>query len=271
MTGLHPVEQLARGIHAGRRSFAYTAWHARYAARKLARATDQERLEMDRLRIVKEQRRLEKQLRKQGAAPLSTPRCRRRGRRTVVRSRCPARAGRVCRSAPAQNHGQLRAQPRRARSRPRKKPSLAELLTRRGKGGAAANDPATALGDRWLPRTATSASPTTNCPTMELLDTADTQGQLPANQSRTRTRAGPRSSIRSNSSASASAQGRHHQGADHHPLRGLSRQGRARGQDRQPGARPRPRHPRRAHQHPRPHPRQGHRRASRSPTARRSR
>ena len=71
MTGLHPVEQLARGIRVSRHQIG--VWRERYAAYKLARATDQERLEMDRQRLVKEQRRLEKQLRKQGAAPLPVP------------------------------------------------------------------------------------------------------------------------------------------------------------------------------------------------------
>ena len=67
------------------------------------------------------------------------------------------------------------------------------------------------------------------------------------------------SSRRSRSSASRSRPATS-PGPDHHPLRSLSREGRARGQDRQPGARHRPRHPRRAHQHPRAHSRQGHRR-----------
>jgi DNA segregation ATPase FtsK/SpoIIIE-like protein len=47
---------------------------------------------------------------------------------------------------------------------------------------------------------------------------------------------------------------RNHARRDHHPLRGLSRRRRARGQDQQPRARSLPRPARRAHQHPRAHP-----------------
>ena len=68
MTGLHPIDQLAQAIHASRTGLA--AWRERTAANRLARATQQERLEMDRARLVKEQRRIEKELRKQGVAPV---------------------------------------------------------------------------------------------------------------------------------------------------------------------------------------------------------
>ena len=64
ITGLHPITQLNRGIHAARTGFA--AWRERRAADKLASASDQERLDMDRVRLAKEQRRLEKQLRQTG-------------------------------------------------------------------------------------------------------------------------------------------------------------------------------------------------------------
>ena len=67
MTGLHPIDQLTRAIHASRTGLA--AWRERAAANRLARASQQERLEMDRARLFKEQRRLEKELRKQGVAP----------------------------------------------------------------------------------------------------------------------------------------------------------------------------------------------------------
>ncbi len=66
LTGLHPIDQLAHAIHASRAGLA--AWRERRAVALLARATTQERLEMDRQRLVKEQRRLEKELRKQGIA-----------------------------------------------------------------------------------------------------------------------------------------------------------------------------------------------------------
>ena len=67
MTGLHPIDQLTRAIQATRVGVA--AWRERAAAHRLARASQQERLEMDRARLVKEQRRLEKELRRQGVAP----------------------------------------------------------------------------------------------------------------------------------------------------------------------------------------------------------
>ena len=66
MTGLHPVTQLSRACHALREGV--VTWRARAAAARLERATEQERLEMDRARLVKEQRRIEKQLRRQGVA-----------------------------------------------------------------------------------------------------------------------------------------------------------------------------------------------------------
>ncbi len=68
ITGLHPVTQLNRAIHAARTGIA--AWRVRRAADKLARASAQERLDMDRTRLAKEQRQLEKQLRRQGVDPL---------------------------------------------------------------------------------------------------------------------------------------------------------------------------------------------------------
>ena len=67
MTGLHPIDQLTRAIHASRTGLA--TWRERTAANRLARASQQERLEMDRERLVKEQRRIEKELRRQGVAP----------------------------------------------------------------------------------------------------------------------------------------------------------------------------------------------------------
>ena len=68
ITGLHPVTQLNRAIHAARDGF--HAWRERRAANRLAQASDQERLDMDRVRLAKEQRRLEKQLRRSGVDPL---------------------------------------------------------------------------------------------------------------------------------------------------------------------------------------------------------
>ncbi len=66
MTGLHPVTQLSRACHALRQGM--IVWRERREAARLARATQQELLEMDRARLLKEQRRIEKQLRRQGVA-----------------------------------------------------------------------------------------------------------------------------------------------------------------------------------------------------------
>ncbi len=68
ITGLHPVTQFNRAIHAARTGIA--AWRVRRAADKLAHASAQERLDMDRVRLAKEQRQLEKQLRRKGIDPL---------------------------------------------------------------------------------------------------------------------------------------------------------------------------------------------------------
>ena len=66
MTGLHPITTLRRAIDWSRHAF--VVWRERRAAARLARASQQELLEMDRARLLKEQRRIEKQLRKQGVA-----------------------------------------------------------------------------------------------------------------------------------------------------------------------------------------------------------
>ena len=68
LTGLHPIDQFARALHASRAGLAN--WRERRAADHLARASAQERLEMDRARLLKEQRRIEKELRRQGVAPV---------------------------------------------------------------------------------------------------------------------------------------------------------------------------------------------------------
>ena len=170
MTGLHPVEQLARAIHAAR--VTARAWRTRYHARKLARATDQERLEMDRVRIVKEQRRIEKQLRRRGAAPAADE------------DENDAEALFAADAAPAADEFAGLPPPKITDNSvpnpvpqpPRKKPSLAEVLTRRG--GKVTSDPAAALGAGAADGDIRFAN--YELPEIDLLDTADTLGRLPA-------------------------------------------------------------------------------------------
>ncbi len=68
MTGLHPVVQVRKvGEYLYRQS---VAWNERRKARRLARATQQELLSLEQRSLVKEQRKLEKQLRRKGVDPL---------------------------------------------------------------------------------------------------------------------------------------------------------------------------------------------------------
>jgi S-DNA-T family DNA segregation ATPase FtsK/SpoIIIE len=66
MTGLHPITQLQRTIDALRRIV--RQWRERRLAARLARATVEERLDIDHRRLAKERQRLEKQLRRQGVS-----------------------------------------------------------------------------------------------------------------------------------------------------------------------------------------------------------
>jgi S-DNA-T family DNA segregation ATPase FtsK/SpoIIIE len=70
MTGLHPVVQVRKVA-----AFVYRksiAWREQHTARLLARATQQELLDLERRSLAKEQRKLEKQLRRKGIDPLTT-------------------------------------------------------------------------------------------------------------------------------------------------------------------------------------------------------
>ena len=179
MTGLHPVTQLRRAIEALRH---YSAlWQEQLAARRLARATAHERLEMDRDRLVKEQRRIEKQLRRQGVAP--APR-----EEEEDDAGEPARpAGRVPVAAlppTADEFANLPAPkitdnsiPNPVAQLPKKKPSLAEVFARNkaakagpAAGGAAPDD--AAAGDVRFAKY--------ELPELDLLDTADAQGRQAA-------------------------------------------------------------------------------------------
>lgn len=71
MTGLHPVTQVRRAVDACHRHF--SAWLTRRREARLARASEQELLSLDGQRLAKEQRRLEKQLRRQGIEPFPDP------------------------------------------------------------------------------------------------------------------------------------------------------------------------------------------------------
>ena len=172
MTGLHPIEQLARGIRWSR--VAYADWRERYEADKLAHASDQERLEMDRVRLVKEQRRLEKQLRKQGAAPLPVPFG--EDEDDAIAPAAHAELPDEFASLPAPKITD-NSVPNPVAQPPKKKPSLAEMLGRRGKGAAA--DPAAALG-ATNPDEGDIRFANYELPEIDLLDTADTAGRIVA-------------------------------------------------------------------------------------------
>ena len=128
---------------------------------------------------------------------------------------------------------------------PRKKPSLAELK-RAGKSAR----PRFNNAQEW-------DAENYALPGIDLLDEHDSEGRVAADPAELE-------EIQQDADRDArpvrhcGGARRHHQGPDHHALRSLSGQRRARGQDRQPRARPRPRHPRRADQHPRADSRQGH-------------
>ncbi len=169
MTGLHPIEQLARGIRWSR--VAYADWKERYEADKLAHATDQERLEMDRVRLVKEQRRLEKQLRKQGASPLPADG---EDDDDDAPAFAPAAPDEFASLPPPKITDN--SVPNPVAQPPKKKPSLAELLTRRGKGASA--DPAAALGAN--PDDGDIRFANYELPEIDLLDVADPTGRVVA-------------------------------------------------------------------------------------------
>ena len=103
MTGLHPVVQARKVAH-----FLYRkgkAWREQQAALRLARASQQELLDLERRSLAKEQRKLEKQLRPQGHRSAAHARKYRRRRRSSHERRPHPR--RVCQPAFAQVHGQL--------------------------------------------------------------------------------------------------------------------------------------------------------------------
>ena len=180
MTGLHPVTQLSRAIEALRH---YSAvWHEQLAARRLARATAHERLEMDRARLLKEQRRIEKQLRRQGVAP--APRAGEDDADAVDEparpiARVPAAAdpeGDEFANLPAPKITD-NSIPNPVVQPPKKKPSLAEVFARHkaAKAGASAGGTApddAAAGDVRFANY--------ELPDLDLLDTADVQGRAVA-------------------------------------------------------------------------------------------
>ena len=71
MTGLHPVVQVRKVADFLHRKA--VAWNERRLANRLARASQQELLDMERRDLAKEQRKLEKQLRRKGVDPLPLP------------------------------------------------------------------------------------------------------------------------------------------------------------------------------------------------------
>ncbi len=180
MTGLHPVTQLRRAIEASRHYF--HLWREQLAARRLARASAHERLEMDRARLMKEQRRIEKQLRRQGVAPLPDDpddEDEDSGPAAVPIGRIPAAA------APAEDEfANLPAPkitdnsvPNPVAVPPKKKPSLAEVFARNkaAKAGAAAHPAGADPNDGGDVRFANY-----ELPDLDLLDTADAAGRQAA-------------------------------------------------------------------------------------------
>jgi S-DNA-T family DNA segregation ATPase FtsK/SpoIIIE len=181
MTGLHPVTQLRRALEASRALLA--RWQEQLAARRLANATAQERLEMDRTRLVKEQRRIEKQLRRRGVAvapPVPDDDEEEPEDATHPGTRVPALA-----SASADEFAGLPAPkitdnsiPSPVTVPPKKKPSLAEVFARNKAakaGAAAAGAVSPALDEGGDVRFANY-----ELPDLDLLDTADIQGRQAA-------------------------------------------------------------------------------------------
>ena len=179
MTGLHPITQLSRAIEALRH---YSAlWQEQLAARRLARATAHERLEMDRDRLVKEQRRIEKQLRRQGVVPVPREEADDDAAEPArPATRAPAAAGPASDEfanlpAPKITDNSV---PNPAVVPPKKKPSLAEVFARNkaAKAGSAAAgaapDDGAAAGDVRFAKY--------ELPELDLLDTADAQGRQAA-------------------------------------------------------------------------------------------
>ena len=177
MTGLHPITTLRRIIDWSRHTIA--VWRERRHAARLARASQQELLEMDRARLLKEQRRIEKQLRKQGVAV--PPPDLDDDPADAVGSPAAAFAPPVA----ADEFADLPAPkitdnsvPNPVAQPPKKKPTLAELFaskTGKGKpdalgalGGSSKSGGDVRFADYHLPE-------------LDLLDTADTQNRPVAN------------------------------------------------------------------------------------------
>ena len=182
MTGLHPVAQLRRAIEATRHFL--TRWQEQLAARRLARATAQERLEMDRTRLVKEQRRIEKQLRRQGIAPATSDEEADEDPAESARPGTRVPAPLAAAAAGSDEFANLPAPkitdnsvPNPVAVPPKKKPSLAEVFARNkaAKAGAGGVPAGAAPDDGGDVRFAHY-----ELPELDLLDTAETQGRQAA-------------------------------------------------------------------------------------------
>ena len=177
MTGLHPVTQLSRACHALRQGI--IAWRERRAAARLARASQQELLEMDHARLLKEQRRIEKQLRKQGVA-VPPP-----DLDDDAEDAAPSPAAAFAPPTPTPDEfADLPAPkitdnsvPNPVVQPPRKKPTLSELFA--SKGGKTKPDTLGALGGARDGGDVRFAD--YHLPDLDLLDTADTQNRPVAN------------------------------------------------------------------------------------------
>ena len=128
----------------------------------------------------------------------------------------------------------------------RRKPSLAEIARRKDRHRRPA-----LTSREW-------DSDNYTVPGLDLLDAHDPEGRGGSRSGGIGTGSANLDRHARRNLGSRSRRGRHHQRADDHALRSLSGQRRARGQDRESGTRPRPRHPRRADQHSRADSRQGH-------------
>ncbi len=174
MTGLHPITQALRACEGLRRW--YAAARERYHHDRLARASAQELLDMDAQRLAREQRRLEKQLRRKGVDPMPGE--------YVDDDRAPAVAGSASLAAGAEDEfANLPAPkitdnsvPSPVAAAPKKKPSLAELFNRNKDAAAAAKTGGKGNGGLRDP-TADQRFANYQLPEVDLLDTADLQNR----------------------------------------------------------------------------------------------
>ena len=197
MTGLRPIHLVRQSVLATRRGFvALRLWLLR---RRMRRADLKEQLEISQEQIAKQQRAIEKKLRKKGvpepAEPFATPEefANRPEPKVVDTTALP--------TEPAP---------------PRKKPSLAELK-QAGKSAA----PALTTAQEW-------DAENYELPGIDLLEEHDSEGRVAADPAELEEIQETLIETLGQFGIQVAA-GRHHQGTDHYPLRSLSSQRRAGG------------------------------------------